>query len=160
MEFMTDMMHIDNHRVLDYGCGIGTFVEHLISNTDGQIYGYDVRPYFDDMPFWFRYEVYFRFHKVYFMHSIAHIDDLEQRLEELKEFLQPRAEIFVLTPNKIWLDYMTNDNYKPDNTVVKHRTQGELIQIFTDSGYKIIQSGQFGEYKEGQNERIYLKCTI
>ena len=94
------------------------------------------------------------------MHSIAHIENLEQRLEELKEFLEPRAEVFVLTPNKIWIDYMTNANYKPDKTVVKHRTQGELIQLFTDLDYKIIQSGQFGDYNEGQNERIYLKCTI
>ena len=160
MEFLTAMMQIGNERVLDYGCGIGTFVEHLKTETSGDIYGYDTRPYFTEQPFWFRTEFYFTLNKVFFMHSIAHIDDLEQRLEELKQFLEPKAEIFVLTPNKIWLDYMTNANYKPDKTVVKHRTQGQLIQLFTDLDYKIIQSGQFGDYKEGQNERIYLKCTI
>jgi len=161
MQFFKQFMNIQkNDRILDYGCGVGTMVEYLTSISRGDVYGFDVRPYFDKEPFWFRTEYYFTFHKVYFMHSIAHIESLATRLIELKELLEPNAEVFVLTPNKLWLDNMINSKYKPDPTVVKHRTQGELTDVFQSAGYRVTGSGQFGVCDCGQNERIFLRCTI
>ena len=143
--------------VLDYGCGIGTFVEYLTHTTRSKVLGHDTRKYLDDTPEWFREAIYFDIDKVSFIHSIAHIQNLEFVLENLYERLFNGGRVVVITPNAEWLlKQKSNPDYIPDPTVVNHFTQAELILIFGQAGFKIKASGQFGTVSNGVNERIFL----
>ena len=111
-------------------------------------------------PTYIRSEYHFKFDKIYFMHSIAHIPNINYALEKLKEFCHKNTELFVLTPNKKWLELQNPQGYKPDKTVVEHFCSDTLIKIFADNGYKIIMKGQFGKEFKGQHERLWIRVTL
>ena len=92
------------------------------------------------------------------MHSIAHIEHPKLLVQNIREFLQDNGTVVVVTPNKDWLGLMTNNNYKPDTTVVEHFTAQSLYNLFKGEGYKIDCVGQFGNIKENINERLFIKC--
>jgi 2-polyprenyl-3-methyl-5-hydroxy-6-metoxy-1,4-benzoquinol methylase len=151
------LMPISGKRVLDYGCGIGTAVEYF--RTQGlQVYGYDRFNYSHIQPEWFVVETALKFDSVYFMHSIAHIDAVDYKLQNLKELLNDRAEIVVITPNESWLMEQDKSGYTPDPTVVSHFTSERLVDLFTRNGYKVTAHGQFGKVTNGYNERLFLKA--
>ena len=140
-------------NLLDYGCGTGLTARDLFAS------GYDVYDYLE-------YNVvrdcnrYFlnllpneNFDGVYFMHSFSHLPNPKDVLRILRG-KYPEATLTVITPNAEWLD----KGYVGDETVVKHYTQTELKEIFEECGYKVTLLGQFGEYKEGKNERIFLQA--
>jgi len=135
----------DKHKTLDYGCGIGTAM-NLFTNVKG----YDVNQYLSE-PSRYDNKIEDRYESIYFMHSIAHIPNIHEVLKSLRHHI---AIITVITPNKDWLD----DGYNNDDTVVNHYTQSELIKLFKDCGYTILNFGQFGELKNGTNERIFLQA--
>lgn len=150
-------------RILDYGTGLGRMVYHLNDTFGTSCYGYDLINLREkDCQFWFRNSYHFKFHKVFFMHSIAHIPDIEYKLLMLRQnLLEPEAKIYVITPNKIWIENQeTPKNYIPDNTVVQHFNLGQLKKLFIDGGFKIIMCGQFGELSATHNERLFLEATI
>ena len=62
--------------------------------------------------------------------------------------------VTVITPNKDWLD----PDYNNDPTVIKHYNQVELAELFKECGYEVVLQGQFGELKNGINERIFLQA--
>lgn len=135
----------DNRKTLDYGCGIGTAM-----NMFKDVKGYDVNEYLSD-PSRYDNEIQNRYESIYFMHSLAHIPNPNEVLKSLRHHI---AIITVITPNKDWLDV----GYNNDSTVIKHYTQSELVELFKDCGYTILNFGQFGELKNGVNERIFLQA--
>lgn len=160
MEFLTGMMNIHKgETVLDYGCGIGTFVEYLTSKyPDCYIFGYDKYQYIEDQD-WFKNSFHFPMDKVYFMHALDHIENLMSALYYLNENLKSTSSVYVITPNRLWLERMRNQEYEPDETVVRHHSPREVIQLFEDAGFKIDLIGQLGEEKDGLHERLFLKAS-
>src|SRR3972149_4864146 len=78
MHFLYSLMQPKrNERILDYGCGIGTMCKFLLTNTEAKIYGHDQRNYLLNPPIWFLENIYFPVDKMYMMHSIAHIVNID-----------------------------------------------------------------------------------
>ena len=75
---------MSGRAILDYGCGIGTAVEYF-RGKGLMCFGYDRFNYFAEQPEWFVVETSLKFDTVYFMHSLAHIETLDYKLQSLKE---------------------------------------------------------------------------
>ncbi len=142
-----------NGRVLDYGCGTG-FAADVLDKGHHDVDGFDVSPVSD----WDKFVTDpFQFYDaVYFMHSLAHIQDPEKVLKEQRHWLLKDARIIVITPNLDWINSKGQSGYNPDETVVQHFCQLRLEQLFIKSGYTIEQSGQFGQRLGPHNERLFL----
>ena len=69
------------------------------------------------------------------------------------------GEIYVLTPNKAYLDRCKNENYVADPTVVKHFYIGELIELFHTLGFCVAEARQVGKKIGVAPERIYIKAV-
>jgi hypothetical protein len=93
---------------------------------------------------------------IYFLHSFAHINNPKEVLEHLKE--NYGAILTVITPNAHWLMQQGNKDYVPDPTVIQHYTMTNLRELFEQAGYKVTLLGQFGEEKNGINERLFLQA--
>jgi len=150
VDFLRGLIHHSRSRLLDYGCGTG-FTAKMMDLWGFQIDGYDVEYYSG-----FKYNdpdgVY---DCIYFMHSLAHIEEPMEVLVGLKQHLKNDGRIVVITPNKDWIDAVSPPkDYKPDPTVVQHFCQYKLETLFFDAGFKVIQGGQFGKRKGGFNERL------
>ena len=144
-------------KVLDYGCGTGAAMRYIDSRNDFSIInGYDVNDFLSEWSYTVRdSKLEHKYNHVYLMHSIAHFKNQSEELEKIKSVLLENGIVTVITPNAEWLD----KDYIGDETVIKHFTQQELCQLFIDSGYTIQLVGQFGEYKNGLNERLFLHAT-
>lgn len=143
------------HVSLDYGCGTGYAMAQTLS------YGYDVNDYKTESTPMLEYYLNtlptdIKFADIYMMHSFAHFTNPTTELEKIKSVLSDKGTVTVITPNAEWLD----KDYNNDKTVVKHYTQSELCQLFMECGFTVQLVGQFGEYKNSMNERIFLQCTI
>lgn len=136
-----------NKVILDYGCGIGTAVKYLELTSTANIIGYDVTKYWVCSST----EIPEKIDCTYFMHSIAHIPNIQEVLQSL-----PTKKIVVITPNKDWIERKVNNSYVPDPTLYKHYSLGELTKMFNDSGYHVTLEGQFGDFDGLLNERIFL----
>lgn len=143
---------IDIISTLDYGAG--TCRTAMLFNADA----YDINDYKEDYP---NVELYLNelpnkfYNDIYFMHSFAHIPNPSDVLRILRSKYE-YATFTVITPNAEWLD----EGYVGDETVIKHYTQKELKELFESCGYKVTLLGQFGEYKNGHNERIFLQAHV
>ncbi len=152
-----------NGNVLDYGCGTGYMAGYLRTETGAEVYGYDKNTYTpaEADPFYYRKEFHFKFDKIYFMHSLAHIEDVKEKLLQLQdEFLNPGSMIYVNTPNFEWMDLKKNKEYKPDTTVIQHFEPESLENLFISCGYKIEYQGQFGDQILGVHERLFLTAKL
>ena len=144
---------IGTGEVLDVGCGTGQLAKQLMAD------GYDVQNLLEvDFDEWGGYYGLNKlldedYEEIYFMHSIAHIEKINTLLQELKNYYR-RARITVITPNKEWLD----PDYNNDTTVIRHYSQSELKELFVSCGYEVTLIGQFGEIRNGINERIFLQA--
>ncbi len=148
--------------ILDYGCGTGYMVKRLdgvYGNTCGYDVGLKYLKYDKDDIFFDELNPDDKYDHIYFMHSIAHIPNLETRLNELKELLCDTGRIHVITPNKIWLDNISKNSYEPDDTVVKHFTPLSLENLFLKCNYAIEYQGQFGTIMGDQSERLFLTAS-
>ena len=162
MEFMAMLINPYNSMpsILDYGCGTGYMVKRF-NGVYGDTYGYD--PGFKYLKYpkdeIFRDKFEFKFDHIYFMHSLAHISDIETVLNSIKDMLTDHGKVHVMTPNKLWLDIISKNNYEADPTVVKHFTPISLETLFYRCTYNINQHGQYGNIIENQHERLFLTAT-
>ena len=126
----------EGEAILDYGCGTGTLVNVLRTVYDAKAYGYDVNDFEREGDNnWYIKETALLFDKVFFMHSLAHVDDIYRKLETLRrDGLKEKGRVYVITPNKLWLDKQNKDGYIPDPTVIRHFSPDKLGDIFRDCG--------------------------
>jgi len=136
-------------KILDYGCGTGYTVE-LLKGNGLNVFGYDANKHNESFEYSGATDEY---RTVYFMHSFAHITGIKEVLKCLNT-----KEVVVITPNRQWLNSVVNENYIPDPTVIYHYSEFELSEIFLSCGYRITASGQFGERRGDQMERLFIKC--
>ncbi|MFZ4590408.1 MAG: class I SAM-dependent methyltransferase [Ignavibacteria bacterium] len=153
--------------ILDVGCGIGTAGKFLSEHTNCQVIGYDVHKYIDanEITFYNSLQKIIKdkliFSKIYFMHSFAHILDLEDLLIKIKLMLKHNSEIVIITPNIEFDNYYKKNrntsHYVPDPTVVKHFNINEVRTIMELNGYQTLKVEQFGEtiYETDICERIF-----
>lgn len=157
VEFLKKLIsshHEDINFILDYGFGTGKLASELGAD------GFDVVNYNEFL----KKDYYINeippsakfYDVIYFMHSLAHIPNPLEVLKRLKHTCD--ATITVITPNAHWLIMQSNNEYKPDPTVVKHYTQTQLRKLFEESGYEVTLLGQFGEESNGVNERLFLQA--
>ena len=160
MAYLIDKIDPHSHEViLDYGCGLGVMVEQIISMGVQRIHGYDILQHNNERPMWFRDNIYFYCHKIYFMHSIAHLADPFKVLVKLREkALAVDGEIHILTPNQAWMDKLNNPDYIPDPTVNEHYTSNTLLDLLLESGYKIDEVECQGQKIGNECERLYAKA--
>jgi 2-polyprenyl-3-methyl-5-hydroxy-6-metoxy-1,4-benzoquinol methylase len=158
-ELLRGLIGVDSKTVVDYGCGTGFLVDKF-DNDSVTIVGYDVNDYWDN-----QYPSYLRakslpmnFNTVYFMHSLSHIENLQEVLRNLYTKISGDGRIIVITPNPDWIRLFNERfkrEYKPDPTVVKHLDREELFQVMNDSGFLEITCGQVGMSCDGQHERLF-----
>lgn len=147
-------------KILDYGCGTGYAMRYFESRLNPVYYhGYDVDETLFDLEdkTKLKTKIWFELDKYYFLHSLAHIPNIQEVLKE-QVYTHSKGEVSVITPNRLWIEKQDSKNYVPDPTVFKHYSQKELIALFEFCGYDIIMCGQFGNLFDGQNERIFLKA--
>lgn len=148
LRFLKRLIGNDSQLVMDYGCGINTAIKFLNARTSSVFLGYDKTKFLPDFEYC---SPLAKVNAVYFLHSIAHIEDIDNVLKTLNT-----GRIIVITPNKSWIEDNKNDFYKPDKTVIQHFTQEELIDLAEACGYIVEESGQFGKCTNNKNERIFL----
>lgn len=154
LDFLLMLTNDCNGSFMDYGCGIGTAMNYIKRKRNVSIAGYDIVPML-------KYE-YLRYVRndsavnlVFFMHSIAHIENIKQVLTNILD----TNHVVVITPNADWLAKVSKEGYISDSTVYKHYTQAELVALFESCGYVVNLYGSFGNNVEGFNERIFLKAS-
>lgn len=165
VDFLLKLMQPKSgEKILDYGCGLGNLVRKIRDEHKVDCFGYDVNNYREiEDEFLFRSSYFFKFDKVYFNHSIAHVPNIDQKLEDLKALLNPEAKIYIITPNKDWVLYGRKANYTPDPTVVGHFSLYELRNLLFTTGFNTLTLGQFGDMEptagaEVVNERLFIEA--
>lgn len=153
VEFLNKLLGLPSvfwSQILDYGCGLGHAAYELCAD------GFDVNDYKEkEISNYYLNELPDKqYDRIYFMHSIAHIKNINDVLKKLRQKYNPT--ITVITPNKSWID-MVGDT-KSDPTVIKHYNQEELQKLFIECGYDVYLSGQFGNCYKGINERLFLQA--
>ncbi len=162
MEFLVKLMSPfnKNEDILDYGCGLGTLIEYLKKNFNLNTYGYDINDYLPNSLNKFKInELTKKYSKIVFMHSLAHIPNVEIILNNLHNNLKQNGNIYVITPNLEFDNHfrkMKDLEYKPDETVVKHFNSAELFDLFKKCGYQVCFCGNFGKIVENIHERCFL----
>lgn len=151
LKFLKKFIGMSHKRVLDYGCGNGCAVESL-QKFGYNVYGCDINEHNFDFDYHDLQDTD-NFNVVYFMHSLAHIENVKQLLNW---YFFEGKKVVVITPNADWLELNKNDFYKPDDSVVKHFKQSELVELFEGCGFRIEECGQFGKLTGNQNERLFL----
>lgn len=159
MLFMIDKMQLSqDDSVLDFGCGIETMC-NAIRNMGVSCYGYDVHYYGQEKNELFITDyAKYRYTKAYFMHSLAHIPNNLEVLKVLKALVF--KHIYILTPNKDWLDLQDKTNYIPDPTVIEHFTMSSLLELLIEAGFRIDYATGHGKETNGHNERIFIKASV
>ncbi|MDB4977266.1 MAG: Methyltransferase type 12 [Myxococcaceae bacterium] len=95
------------HRVLDYGCGGGVFVQLLQQQGFAQASGYD--PYAKEGPY--RQPPSGKYDVILSQDVIEHVASPLEHLETLAKLAQPGALIFIGTPNGARVDMANPDEY-------------------------------------------------
>lgn len=154
VNFLSSLMGDNCSPVLDFGCGLGTAANYL--ELEGkQIDGYDIHHYNPGFKYIDSPLKYFK--TVFFMHSFSHLSNPKKTLNEQREWMRKGSKLIIITPNPDFLQAIGQPfDYKPDETVVKHYSMLELEIILKQTGFKIIQQGQFGKYLPPHNERLFI----
>lgn len=161
--FMIRLMEPKNHEyILDYGCGLGRLTWYIKDRFSPHTFGFDVNDYVENRSeFVFREKFDFKFHKIFFMHSIAHIPMIEAVLKNtIYNMLYNNGEIIIMTPNKTFLELppIKNNNHNKDETVLRHFDIKELNDMVTHSGFILHDAGGWGKFLCGHHERIFIKA--
>jgi len=84
----------------------------------------------------------------------------QEILLNLKRVLIPKAKIYIITPNQVWLSWNYSRDYARDTTVKKHYTMDELHVLVSECGYEPVIYGQFGQNTFNQNERLFMCAKL
>ena len=147
---------LEGKVILDYGCGLGTAMKYF-HERGFEAYGYDVNDLYEWDEHYRRDVLNFKVDTVYFFHSFSHIDNIQQAIESVQQIVNPRGSVVIISPNPEWMAKISNEDYKPDPTVIKHYSLDELAEMLP---FRIEQSGQFGERRGEVNERIFIKARV
>lgn len=163
VNFLSSLLSLEESDVvLDYGCGTGFCLEHLNNKSKASFYGYDVNILIDNIEDkkWFLKEIInLKFTKIYLMHSIAHISNIQEVLISFHDRLTENGELVIITPNREFDEYfrgLEHKDYKPDSTVIRHYKLADLSEMISDAGYSIQTLGQFGAFIGSFNERLFV----
>ncbi len=162
MHEMMYFMAIEDHwdRILDYGCGTGAMMMTIEQDKEVKIDGYDVHEhYYEGNLNYFsvstpKYTGNW-YNKIYFMHSFAHIVGIQDILKNINKHLLSYEDgrVYILTPNKDWLDKHQKSDYKQDPTIVKHYNYREIKAMLIEAGFtRILKKFLWG------GERIMIKA--
>lgn len=162
-------------KILDVGCGNGTFVNFLRDK------GYDARGCDIESFSKSRYikktgtkvELPYRsnsFDAVIMMHSLAHMNYPSAMIRECNRVLKSDGYLIIATPNSNFLRYYKIINfikrYQSDPTVAKHYNENEIEDLILENDfykYEVIYYGKkpFGKddynmHPLGNRERIFF----
>jgi SAM-dependent methyltransferase len=164
LEFLGKL--VPHGYLLDYGAGIGTAAKYLRSRMSGKVRRTDKVKVIEPGGYYHGSDMDFnlnnmQFDGVYFMHSIAHIPDIENVLLNVRDnLLVDGGEVVVITPNKAWLENPYNHDqhvYEPDPTVVNHFDELDLMNLFMSIGMDCVVSGQMGKVDDlDRQERLFF----
>lgn len=149
LEFLWSLFGEDFNKVLDYGCG-NCYAMNKFNKRKNAFNGYDVNMWGEQHS---NSDKLGQYDIVYFMHSLAHIENIEEVLQNLNTDM-----ICIITPNKKWLNLQSTEGYIPDPTVIKHYSENELRKLIEITGYRLDLIGQLGATTENQQERIFIKA--
>lgn len=156
LRFMANLIDPQEGEVIvDYGCGTGYMIKRIKELKGVQCLGYDVTDYSEYCKESIIHAIPSKIDKVYFMHSIAHIPNLVDVLRTIYNSMTEDGRIYIMTPNKDWLDLIDNPNYKPDTTVFNHYNNETMFQVMNAGGFLPVLDGQFGNFKQGKCERYF-----
>lgn len=154
MVFMRGRLALKSgEKLLDYGCGIGTFVGFCQLLEGVKVYGYDKYEYFGDAPHWFIRETFFKMDKVSMLHCLQCIEDPLACLANIREnILQQGGEIHILTPDLDFLRSIGKDDIATnDHTTVAYFDTVRLADILRRAGFMDVEVEKY-------KTRLYAKA--
>jgi SAM-dependent methyltransferase len=126
IRFKTVFEHKDANKILDFGCGAGSFVKYVLFVDEGlEIAGFDINPYanYHDVT-----ALLNGFNTVTFWDSLEHVQDPKNLIEGLKA-----KHIFISTPSI--------DDFNGDYTKFHHYYPGEHVHYFNKQSLnKLLES--------------------
>ena len=149
--------------VLDYGAGTGYMAEQLRARTGAKVYAYDIHDqYYLGDPDYFKTSLHFYVDKIYFMHSLAHIENPADTLKLLADkFLKNNGMMYILTPNAEWIEFHKDENYEPDPTVLKHYDAWDMHQLMMGAEAEEVWTNQPDpETDLINNERLIISAKF
>jgi SAM-dependent methyltransferase len=148
-------------EVMDLGCNTGRFIGLCKTGLDEGVnyYGVDVNPAaltiaaqrhtdcsFYRTPSLVPDGIGF----VAFIHTINQVEDLDTLLGGVWDRMTPGAKIVVVThnplPARLRKPLNLFNGYKPDATMVREPTMGELKQLMYENGFRCEQAYYFGKF--------------
>lgn len=104
-------------RILDYGCGSGSFVRYLTASGYEHVVGFDVyNPEYDDTAVLQR-----RYDCVVAQDVLEHVTEPQLLLDNLQRLLRPRGLIAIGTPNAAAIDLSRSEEYRHTLHAPYHR---------------------------------------
>jgi len=150
-----------NGPVLDIGCGLGGMINALRENGVN-VYGVDsVRQHLsrleydktvqacgETLPFKDH-----SFSSVYYMHSFAHIGNVDHTIQETRRVLTKDGTLFIVTPNSQFETLVRpaktllekTGRFVSDKTVTRHYSLKELSGILSEQ-FNVIHVSTFGKF--------------
>lgn len=148
--------------VLDLGCNTGRFISILkegAGDNGNTVYGVDVNIHglrvakerhpdcqFFETPEGITEEVGF----TAFIHTINQVEDLDKLMDTVWDKMKAGGVIVVVThnplPSRLRKPLNLFNGYKPDSTMVREPTRGELKQLMYEYGFQCKQAYYFGPF--------------
>lgn len=156
-----------NLTVLDYGCGVGRFIQEIIKiNPQSKIYGMDissmaikiakkkfpVASFFvqdDDEKFPIRNG---SVDLVLAMDVLEHIFGVQKILHEFNRVLKPGGQIFITTPyfglikNLIIVFFGFETVFDPSAGHIRFFSKKSLLSLLTKNGFEVTKLGYYGRF--------------
>tara|TARA_B110000483_G_scaffold122451_1_gene147596 strand:+ start:203 stop:937 length:735 start_codon:yes stop_codon:yes gene_type:complete len=177
-EYVKNFISI-NDKILDYGCGPGTFSVKLSNMTKGNVYGVDISKNFIDecerlkkkldiknfIPRFIENEALpfedNTFDIILLFDVIHHLDDIDKNLIEIKRVLKKSGKIIIYEPNKlnplIALMHLIDSN---ERGLLKVGTKKKYFDILTKYQFKKIHQKYSGIIVGPESRMLNLLSSI